>query len=359
MILARESIDYRKAAQRRLINITEQVINMSKKRLIPAAVIVLLIVLYIGTSYYLKQKVVEQINEFASSAGFSEKIRYEALSVSPITMGGTMKQVSLEEAGLEFKADELNFNVLSHKSRIRDLVIANGEQVIKVDEIDIKKYKLEDGIPKSTIIDVTALRFPVDSPEIKSRIKADELVIDIQLATEADFKKQVYEYSKLNFMFRDLVDVKMNLTFSGVDIKSYAKFDAANPEALQNNPEFAQKVQQDLANLKLNSFIITMKDKGAADKLFLSPEEGDNSTLEERKQQLAAELDQDIAETESPFERKLAEDMKKALLENRKEVVITMMPKEPVSIQQVMLSNLMGAGMDELAEITGLKYEFK
>ncbi|MCD8567182.1 MAG: hypothetical protein LRY50_02070, partial [Geovibrio sp.] len=117
-------------------------------------------------------------------------------------------------------------------------------------------------------------------------------------------KKQVYEYSRLNFMFRDLVDVKMNLTFSGVDIKSYAKFDAANPEALQNNPEFAQKVQQDLANLKLNSFIITMKDKGAADKLFLSPEEGDNSTLEERKQQLAAELDQDIAETESPFERK-------------------------------------------------------
>ncbi|QAR33926.1 hypothetical protein EP073_11075 [Geovibrio thiophilus] len=332
---------------------------MNKKRLIPAAAVVLLIILYIGASVFLKQKVVEEINEFASSAGFSEKIRYEALSVNPVTMSGTLKQVSLEDAGLDFKADQLNFNVLTRKSKIKDLIIANGEQIIKVDEIDIKKYKLEDGIPKTTVIDVTALRFPVDSPEIKSRIGADELVIDIQLATDADFKNKIYQYSKLNFMFRDLVDVKMNLTFSGVDIKSYAKFDTGSPDTLQNDPEFAQKVQEDLANLKLNSMTINLRDRGATDKLILSAEEGDNSTLEERRQKYAAELDRDIAETESPFERQLAEEMKKFILEGKKEAVITMMPKEPVSVQQIMLSSMMGAGMDELAEATGLKYEFK
>ncbi len=332
---------------------------MTKKRLAAALAAVLLVLLYVGVSAYLKTQVVERINEFAASAGFSEKIRYEALSVNPVTMSGKLKQVDFEDSGLYFKAESLDFNIVTYKSKIKDITIANGDEFIKIDEIYVKKYKTEDGIPKNTEINVSALRLPVDSPEMTAKLGTDELVVDIELATDADFTKQIYEYTRMNFFFRDLADVKINLTFSGVDIKSYAKFSSGNTNALQDDAEFNAKVQEDLANLKLNSLTLTMKDKGAAEKLFFTPEEGDNSTPEERRQKFIAELDQDIAETESPFEKQLAEDIKKALQENRKEIVLTMKPAEPVSLQELMLSSMMGAGMDEIAGMTALKYEFK
>ncbi|MCD8569249.1 MAG: hypothetical protein LRY50_13360 [Geovibrio sp.] len=138
-------------------------------------------------------------------------------------MSGKLKQVDFEDSGLYFKAESLDFNIVTYKSKIKDITIANGDEFIKIDEIYVKKYKTEDGIPKNTEINVSALRLPVDSPEMTAKLGTDELVVDIELATDADFTKQIYEYTRMNFFFRDLADVKINLTFSGVDIKKLCK----------------------------------------------------------------------------------------------------------------------------------------
>lgn len=356
MILAQGSIDYTKAVKR-LINYGAD--NIMNKKFIPVAIIILLAVLYVGASAYIKQRIVSEINDFTASAGFSEEIKYESLSVNPVSMSGKLKQVSFNDTELKFNADEFSFNVLSNKGRISNLSVANGEETINIDEIDILKFEKEDGVPKSVDINVTALHLPISDEEIKSKLGKDEVTVDIQISTNADFKNMVYEYSKLNFLAEGLGDMKMNLTFSGVDIKSYSKYSSANPDSLQNNEEFSKKVQEDISKLKINSLKVELTDKGFIEKLFLQPEEGDNSTIEERRQKLMEGADEKIAEIESPFEKQFSEDMKNFILEGKKEIIVTMNPAEPVSLQQIMLSSMMNGSVDEIVGMTGLKYEMK
>lgn len=329
---------------------------MKKTTAISAAIIVILIIAYFGASAYLKHRTVSYINDFALYAGIGSKVEYGKVNVNPITMNGLVKDISVTKDGLNIVADTLRFNAVSSKAAVEGIKIQGPLQSAEIERVDLNKYVLEDGVPKSTDIDITG--FTTSIPSL-AKNGQDNVSLNISIATEADFENQVYEYTKLNIEAPELMDLNMKLTVSGFDIKKYAAYSGLSADDLDGNEEFSGLVADDMGKISLNNMVINFKDKGIISRYYLSAAAEAGLSEEELAKELTNTLDGFIERTESDFDKRFAEDTKKFILGEYSEATFTIAPEEPVNIQTIAFSVMMGASSEQLIEILGFSYTAK
>lgn len=332
---------------------------MKKKNLMPLYVVIILVVIYFGASVILKQKIVKEFNNFTNTAGISDGVKYKKLSVSPLSMSGKFEDMTITQESAVITIETLDFNSITNATKAKKMKVTANDMTIDVDEFNIKKYVIEDGVPKAADIAISGIQIPIISEQARKDLGTNQLVVDFDIETDTDFDKQTFEYKKLDVVIKNLADFKMNLAFSGIDLRSYTELQASSPEALQNNPEFIKKIQEDMVNLKVNNFKLSFFDKGLIDKIFMMNDLGENISLKERKEKFIEQIDADMDSLNSNFEKKVAEDVKKFITENKKEVIISLKPNEPISFQEIIVGTMFGMSIDEMVETTGLEYQIK
>jgi hypothetical protein len=329
---------------------------MNKTRVLFAAVAVLLVVVYFGMSAYLKHRTISYLNDFANYIGEDSQLQHGDVKVNPLTMNGLVNDIIIENNGLKIAVNNLNFNAISRKAAIEAIKFDGPFQSADIDKVNVNKYTIEDGIPKSTDIEVKGLKLLVPSFSNNSDGKVS---VDLSIVTEADFENQLYEYKKFNISAPDLMDLDLSFAISGFDIKKYAAYSKISPEDLAKAEEFTNQITQDLATLRLNNLTMRFKDSGVVSKYYVGSDNSDNMTVEERKAEFATALDAYSESVESEFDAKLAQDVKKFILGEYSEAVLTIAPTEPVIIQSVAMSVMMGASTEELIKLLGLTYSVK
>jgi hypothetical protein len=331
--------------------------KMRKINIVILVIAALAIGAYFGSQAVMKKQFISEINKIGRSAGFKTDVTYESCTISPITLNGKLKQAVLSDGEYFFSAETFEMNLRNFESDISNIRLQDKEQSVTIDNVKITEYIMDGQMPKSTHIFVTGFKSPVGTnPDIEKVLGAKDIVMDMEIETFADYEKKLYEYKKLNANVHDMLDMKMSLTFGGMDIRKYSEFDASDPEVLNNNPEFNNQVREDFKNLTINRMNLTLTDQGVVGKI-LSSLSGETDTP--AKKEVIEMLDNASVSAKSDFERKLTGDLKTFIAEDKKVLTVSLSPKKPVNVQDIMFSVIMGSETDEIISTLGLSYEMR
>lgn len=260
-------------------------------------VLLVLVILFVGAKFYIDSLAKEKIDAKLAELNLSDKIKYEDVSVNPLTQKVTLSDVTL--------------------------INTKQQEELKIKEVIFYKYDNTGNIPMFFHGAANGLQIELNKensivPEFVYKLKEyghKRLELDLELDYELKADKQELEFKTLKLNEDKLFTIDSELTLGNVLFRE---------EARKSSPLW-------FLAITLKSASLNLENNGLLDQVFEANAKKQNLTLGEYVNSITTEIQKKIEEETNPKLKEVMEEFVK-FLKNRNEIQVTTNFKRPFSI---------------------------